>query len=407
MITFYLKNPDRETSYIWVQGYLSDGRIRKSTGLQIETRYWKQGWVNPKGCPVATRRKIDTLESHLKHLRNRIDDYGLNQKVGGKPLLAADICAIISGKGAVTGAMFGQLYLDLIRKAERGEVLNPRNGARMAPLTIQSWVINRRMVLEIIGDIPVDAITIDHVRQFISSLSARGRSKNGSGVHIKGFKTALSWLHRLGMSNNVIHTHPEFRPKWEYVDKMYLTSDEVRRIESFDLSHNHYLDCVRDRWMVMYYTGLRVGDAQKLTLNHIQGDRIRLMNQKTGKVVVIPLHPRLKAIIDKHDGLPPNYSEQPINREIKVVGRMAGITAKFTYKETRSGVAQEVTKEKWELLSCHTARRSATTNLIKNGATHDIAGAMLGMTAKTFGIYNRLSADDKADKLMENGFYSV
>ncbi len=404
MITFYLRDPDAEKSYIWVQGYMSDGRLRKSTGFEIETRYWHNGWVNPKGATPAVRRNLDTLESHLKHIRNRVDDLVLGSRIANKPIKCRDIELILSGKEPVTGSMFGQLYKDIITMAGRGAITK-KDATLYSDLTLKSWTMNRKLILDTIGDMPVDAITMDHVRQFISTLNRGGKAKNYLGVHIKCFKNALKYMHRLGMSSNDIYLNPDFVPRYEQVDKMYLTTDEINRLESFDLGHNRYLDSVRDRWLVMYYTGLRVSDAKKLTIKHIQGDRIRLMNQKTGKVVVIPVHPKLRAIIEKHNGLPPNYSEQPINREIKVIGRMAGITAKFTYKETRGGMASEITKEKWELLSCHAARRSATTNLIKQGATHEIAGSMLGMTVRTFNIYNRLSADDKADKLMENGFY--
>jgi integrase len=406
MVTFYLKTPAKPVSHIWIQGYSNSVRIRKSTGFSIDTKYWKNGWINPKGASVEDRRKLDTLESHLKHLRNRLDDFALKQKVENREVSTGDIEAIVSGKSIQRDKMFSQVYLDVIRMAERGQVLNPKSGSRIAPLTIRSWVINRKLILDTIGDMPVDSITKDTLMAFMTALTNRGRSKNSVGVQVKGFKNALSWMHRLGLSVNTVFSTPEFRPKYEYVDKIYLTPDEIERIQAIDLSHKPYLAQIRDCWLVMYYTGLRVSDARKLANSDVQGDNIVVMNHKTKKVVVIPISHGLRVILDRYDGFPKMYSDQPINRDIKTVALMAKITDKFTFKVTRMGMASTQTHEKWELVSCHTARRSAATNMIRAGISHDIGGDMLGMTQKTWGIYNRLTPADKADQLRKSAFFN-
>jgi integrase len=405
MVTFYLKTPNKPVSHIWVQGYANNGRIRKSTGFTIDTRYWRNGWINPKGASVEDRRKLDTLESHLKHLRNRLDDFALKQKVENREVTTGDIGAIVTGKSIQGDKMFSQVYLDVIRMAERGQVLNPKNGSRIAPLTIRSWVINRKLIMDTIGDMPVEAITTSTVRAFAAALTNRGRSKNSVGVQVKGFKTALSWMHRLGLSINTVYTHPDFRPKYEYVDKIYLTPEEIQRMCSLDLSHKPDLALIRDAWLVMYYTGLRVSDAHNLTSNDIQGDNLVTMNHKTKKVVVIPISTGLREIIERYNGFPKLGSDQVINRGIKTVALMSGITDNFTFKLTRMGVSSTLTMAKWELVSCHTARRSAATNMIRAGISHDIGGDMLGMTQRTWGIYNRLTPADKADQLRKSAFF--
>ncbi len=49
-------------------------------------------------------------------------------------------------------------------------------------------------------------------------------------------------------------------------------------------------------WQVLLYTGLRAGDAGTIEENDIRGNVIRKTMQKTGKVVAVPLHPKLKII---------------------------------------------------------------------------------------------------------------
>ena len=404
MVTFYLKNPESPMSYIWVQGKTSNGRFRKSTGFQINTKYFVDGWISMKGADKSTRNNLETIESNLKHLRSKFDKLQLDYKVSNRLITAVEIDAILSGKSVSQDGSFATLYARIINMASRGEITKP-DGTRYSDLTIRAWVMNKSVILKYIGNIQVSEIGLSHLRTFVTQMNHLAKAKNYIAVHIKNFKNALGIMHRIGLSQNTIYQSPEFRPKYEQVDKMYLTDTEVALLGNLDLSHSKYLDTIRDFWMVMYYTGLRISDAKSLNKSHIRGQYIEIMNKKTGKVVVIPIHPVLKQIISKYNGFPQAYAEAPINREMKHIGKICGLTDKFTYKETRGGIHESYTCEKWELLSCHTARRSTTTNLIKSGVTHEIAGDMLGMSARTFGIYNRLSARDKAGVLKDNPFF--
>jgi len=47
-------------------------------------------------------------------------------------------------------------------------------------------------------------------------------------------------------------------------------------------------------WSLLYYSGLRTGDAGSLTNKDIQNDRIDIVQQKTSRRVIIPLHRKLK-----------------------------------------------------------------------------------------------------------------
>lgn len=51
--------------------------------------------------------------------------------------------------------------------------------------------------------------------------------------------------------------------------------------------------------------------------------------------------------------------------------REIGLTDKITYSYTVGGKIKTVTKEKWELICSHTARRSAATNLYLNRKNED------------------------------------
>jgi len=72
-------------------------------------------------------------------------------------------------------------------------------------------------------------------------------------------------------------------------------------------------------WRLLLYTGLRTGDAGTLKKEDVKKDRIILKQKKTGREVVIPLHPTIDAnkIISI---MPPSRSGRSRERFKKLVG---------------------------------------------------------------------------------------
>jgi integrase len=50
------------------------------------------------------------------------------------------------------------------------------------------------------------------------------------------------------------------------------------------------------------YTGQRKGDLLRMTWGHVEGDWIRVAQQKTGKRLRVPMHPELKAVLAARAG---------------------------------------------------------------------------------------------------------
>lgn len=404
MITFYLKDPKLPESPIWIQGYCMDGRIRKSTGHTIQTKHWHNNWINAKNTTPDIKRKLATIESHLKHIRSTIDNVVLDRRVTNKPVTKNDITLALTGKVTAEKASFIALYDRLITMALRG-TLTKKDGTRYSESSMAPWRLTRNLLHAYLGDKPVDDITINDVRDFVVQMNQNNMSKNYMGLHIKNWKNAMAILHKLSLSSNSIYVNPQFRPNYEPVTKMYLTPEEINRIYDLELTGN--LDRARDWFLIMYYTGLRVSDALSLSMQDIDDKVITMMNEKTNKIVVIPLHPRLVAILSKYNNnLPPFYSDVHINADLKIIGQMAGLTEKYSYKETRGGVSEMQIREKWEVLTCHSARRSITSNMIRQGISYELAGDMLGMSHQTFSYYNKLTKKDKAVELSNHPFFS-
>ena len=160
------------------------------------------------------------------------------------------------------------------------------------------------------------------------------------------------------------------------VDKIYLTFDELAAIEKLNKGKiNDSLLNARDWLIISCYTGQRVSDFMRFRKEHIRIEEgkhlIEFTQKKTGKIMTVPLHPKVLKILKKRGGkFPRSISSQKYNDYIKQVCAKAEINekqkgsklikvkddAKFPYRK------QIGEYEKWELVTSHIGRRSFATN---------------------------------------------
>ena len=72
------------------------------------------------------------------------------------------------------------------------------------------------------------------------------------------------------------------------------------------------VDAVRDGFLLECWTSSRFGDLSMITRQNLQANgTIKYIQSKTGTLVVIPLHPINKAILEKYYYRPP----QPVSNQ--------------------------------------------------------------------------------------------
>ncbi|MDF0719188.1 phage integrase SAM-like domain-containing protein [Kaistella sp. PBT33-4] len=166
-------------------------------------------------------------------------------------------------------------------------------------------------------------------------------------------------------------THPEVEsPRFTYrsgetIDT-YLNEDEIDRLYNMDFSANKRLENVRDLFLVGLRTGLRLSDLKRINSFEISNNTIKISEiEKTDKFVEIPLHPQVKAIVERRSNRFPEISEQRFNEYIKQVCQLAGIDEVILGAKKDSTTNRKVKGyyPKYELISSHTCRRSFVTNL--------------------------------------------
>lgn len=222
----------------------------------------------------------------------------------------------------------------------------------------------------------------------------KGYRTNTIGTHIRDLKAVLNLAYKLGLHRN--DAFRQFSKPSEEVDNVYLTEEEVRRIAEAHLPAP--LAKARDLFLLGCYTAMRYSDCSELTVADVEGKFIHKRQEKTNGEVIIPIHPRVREIINRYGGAP-KLALQNLNERIKEVCKIAGISEKV-YKERRY-------YEKWQLVSSHTARRTGATLLYLQGVpTHSIMMITGHKSESSFKKYIKVTLQENAEILSKIKFFN-
>lgn len=189
----------------------------------------------------------------------------------------------------------------------------------------------------------------------------------------------------------------------EDVDTVYLNETELQLLKDSDFSDTHYLDRVRDWFLLLAWTGSRFSDLAKIGKTDIKDGFITFRQQKTNAKVTIPLHPVVLEVLEKYEyQMPEPISNQRFNEYIKEACKCADIANIETITTTVGGKLQTTKHPKYELISSHTGRRSFATNMYKRGLPSlMIMSVTSHRTEKSFLKYIRVTQSEHAKMMAE------
>lgn len=249
--------------------------------------------------------------------------------------------------------------------------------------TIKSKVIKLQDYLK--KELHIKDINEGFKRDFVKYYEENNYSQNTTQRELAFIKTFCKYARYLG-----IETHPhldKLRLEKAKTSHIYLSEKELEKIKKL-ADQPDYLDNARDWLLISCYTGQRVSDFLNFTKEMVRKSKgismIEFTQQKTKKVMTVPLHPEVLRILTKRDGeFPRPISDQKYNEYIKIVCMKAGITQKVLggkqgdlneseldnkldnkQDEKKVKIFRKVkgTFEKYELVTSHIGRRSFATN---------------------------------------------
>ena len=258
-------------------------------------------------------------------------------------------------------------------------------------------------------DIFTNSVTAEFIDDFIIYLEDQGLRHNT----IVGYILKIQTLVRRASQYNyaVDNTYDDIDLRTEPTNAVFLSMNEITRIYYYKFEKQDKRKAkerIRDLFVVGCLTALRYSDYSTLEATNLQNGYIVKRTKKTNVDVKVPAHDYVKEIFAKYNGfVPRGLCIQYFNKYLKVIMKEIGLNDLVTYSFTKGGELKTVTCEKWELISSHTARRSAATNMYLTGRmkTFEIMKLTGHRTEQNFFRYIRLTSDDTARSISGDMFF--
>lgn len=348
------------------------------TPFSVEEKFFDKA----KGSIKNTYPNAFQVNAYISKQKRELEDFFLE---GGE---VADIEKINNKSSSLL--VFLTQYISLI-KAGKTEV-KKSTGKNYSSLLSRLKEYQHTKYLKDINFNDIDLLFYEDFKTF---LFANGCGLPGFGKHIKILKTIMRIAQDKNLHKNEIYKHNLFKrirsPK--NTNKIYLTEAEIDQLKGLDLSNSKNLEKERDRFLLCYYFLMRFEDSRQIKKDMIfekdNKNYIRYTQQKTGHTCILPIKSDAWLILEKLNFQFDFSSNQQANREIKTICAMAKINSEINIEEQKT--------PKWKLVTTHTARRSAATNLSLNNVSLKIIADLGGWTdLDTLRVYLRNSGIDSA-----------
>lgn len=233
---------------------------------------------------------------------------------------------------------------------------------------------------------------------------------NTVGKHVRQLKAVLHLAYRNElMDNDRFRLWPVMQEKNEVVT---LSKDELLKIVELkkigDKEISGTIDEVRDIFVLACFLGPRISDFKSFKSESLstQGGVVffEYVQEKTGALCKIPIHPIARAILDKRNGqFPKMISEQNFRYYLKDICQAAELNDRVVVK-IREGKPEY--KKKWEAISPHSARRTFASNLFYGWFNKPLPASLCmrytgHKTEKSFQLYIGASDKELNEKALE------
>lgn len=410
---FYLKsNPGSGERLVYLFFSYNSNRLKYSTGQKIEPPYWNEEKQRAK----ETRKfpQYPEFNAFLQNLENEaFNIYRRALNEGKIPTLEEFRAELDKYTGRAEIAPQKGLFAFIEQFIEeRAASVNYR------PESIKVYRAIYAKLKKFAGArgkkrLDFSDIDIDFWERFRDYLYGLNLTENTVHKQITTLRTILNEATEKTGVEVVVRPMKKLGVSKEPVQKLYLNLSELQTLYELDLDNNPRLSRVRDLFLIGAFTGLRFSDFTQIRPEHFQTIEgvpvFQIDTQKTGERVVIPIHPYVRAILERNGGQTPRgLSNQKMNAYLKELGELAGLDEVFVDAKKRGGVKVAKMFRRYELLCTHSARRSFATNAYKEGVPSLAIMKITGhRTEAAFMRYIQISKEENAVLMAKNAFFNL
>jgi integrase len=406
----YILRSKNDNSNIFVR-YSIDRKTRliKKTGFVIDYK----DWSDKKAEPLQNNDELKALNSKLSKLAVFLKDAYNDVTSEGMEFTGdwlQEQIDIFNNKTPVVEldvlTNYIQKYIDdaPYKKNQKKEL--GLSAGRVQNLKLFKKTILRYEAEKLKGKgILIKDINLKFIEAYKLWLFGKRYSTNYVGKNIANFKTIV-----FDASKNDIETSSQIKNIKGVSEQkppeqiIYLSEEEQESINNTPLMREALINA--RKWLLLgCLIGQRGGDLLNITeknIKDINGIKIiELKQQKTGKLVAIPLLPEALKLIES--GLPYRISLAKFNEYLKEVCKYAGLVEPITGRKKIKNNVPTVKKvfEKWELISSHVCRRSFCSNFYGRIPTPILMNISAHGTERMFLLYIGKTSYDNAYQMLE------
>lgn len=412
---FKLKEPSASSpTLIYLKSYFDHYRFTYSTGRKIHPQYWYEGSQRPityrldlvkkeiKTNPgVELKAELNVLDSLIKQGKRENPTFLIEMQNITTDLnryqdeLLSAFEYLNRQKEAITPAKLKELMDQEFNKKtpaetsinafyERFEEFLQSRITTNSILTIKKFrtlrskleAFEKKHRYKISFD-SIDLVFYDKFKNFMLSEKNR-RTEKAKGLlndtiskYISALKTFMQWSLDRNYHSNTNFQHNHFSSKKRAKNEIVtLSEQELMKIYNLDLSDSPNLERVRDLFCFGAFTGQRWSDLERFRKEDIKDGWWVFQSHKTKETMRVPFNgftlPALE-ILKKYNYELPNIILQTFNKEIKKVGKKAGLTVPITIYRYSGNQKIPISKPKHHHMASHMARRSCVTILLQKG----------------------------------------
>lgn len=418
----FIRTSTKEKSFVNVRFRLTDGRLIQlfhKSEIKVNPNDFDAKAEKIKAKILFNAKARNEFDKSITDRKNLINELYLNAK--DKSSLTSDWLEnaidrkLHPEKYAVKDLQIPETLFSHIDKFIKSapERKKKKSNSLISPATIKSYNSNYNRLIAFAKhkrkkDFLLTEIDMKFYNEYIDFLTKKKRTikkvhgvevnetaqyaKNTIGDAIKFLKNVLSDVKGLDIKMSDLYVFVE------EVDNIALTENELQLLKDYDFSDSPSLDNARDNFLCLAWTCSRISDSDSIA--NVKDGFIEYYQQKTKNKVVIPLHPVVKEILEKHNGTLPKIADQELNNNIKECCKLAGINGLETISKTIGGVFTSKTYQRWELVQSHTGRRSYCTNMYLRGLDTLMIRSISGhKTEVSFLRYIKVSQKQHAERM--------
>lgn len=423
---FYLKDQTKKKTLIYTIVRYKGERYKHSAGISVDVKYWN---ADSQVCrEVREYSHAQSVNTRLRKVKQACDKVCDEMTVKSRIMIEDEfwnrVGAILNGDAGSNEVLF----VDYAKTYAKGRKEIDKTNTAKQYVTTYNKLVEYEKQYHV--HLRFEDIDLQFYKKFQKFFKKFKYSDNYFATIIKDIKKIyndardVDKLHNLYEVNKRGFSAAETSPL-----TIYLSIKELEQIYSVEFTRElivktfpklaslpphkmklkiNTLNLVRNKFLIGAYTALRVSDYNRITDINVDGNFIKITPKKTEKIVIIPVHPTLRKIIDNGFNLAEPISEQKINRRIKEIARYAGITkmtegTKIINKRTTLGCW-----EKCEMITTHTSRRSGATNMYKAGIpTLSIMYITGHKTERAFLKYIKITQEENAELMAKNAYFAA